>query len=358
MTSRRRLCAALALGALLGPGSVAARGTVKRDAPTSPFSLARRRGPARAGVDGDDARNATETDAATGERAPLARRTVPSSGTTLPCIGMGTWITFDLPPEHPERATRVEVVRRFLAAGGGMIDSSPMYGHAEELVGHALARTHRTDAVASDDRDAVGTLFEASKIWTPIGFRGPAQLAGTERLWGRRPMALMQVHNLVAWRDHLPRLHRWRREGRIGHLGVTTSHGRRHAELEALLESEARADRTPDFVQLTYNARDREAERRLLPLARELGIAVIANRPLQRGAIPRDNARRPLPALAAELGCRSWAQLALLFVVSHPDVTCAIPATGVPAHLDENMAVGRLSMPDARTRDEIARAIG
>ena len=164
-------------------------------------------------------------------------------------------------------------------------------------------------------------------------------------------MDLMQVHNLVDWESHLPRLRDWREAGRIAHVGVTTSHGRRHAALEAILRREPL-----DFVQLTYNVRDREAERRLLPLARERGVAVIVNRPYQRGAIPRDRAGQPLPGLARELGCESWAQLALLFAISHPSVTCAIPATGDVAHLRENMAVASLPMPDAAARERIAAA--
>lgn len=273
----------------------------------------------------------------TGPRAP--HRRVPSTGATLPPIGMGTWITFDLPPDHPERADRVAVLQAFFDAGGGMVDSSPMYGHAEELLGHALERTDR----------APGTLFSASKIWTPMILRGERQMNDTERLWDAGPMDLMQVHNLVDWKAHLPRLREWRAEGRIGHLGVTTSHGRRHAELETILRREPL-----DFVQLTYNVRDREAERRLLPLARERGVAVIVNRPYQRGAIPRARAGQPLPGLARELGCESWAQFALLFAISHPAVTCAIPATGVVAHMRENMAVAALPMPDAGTRERIA----
>ena len=274
---------------------------------------------------------------------PVPRRRIPSSGATLPPVGMGTWITFDLPPEHPARATRVAVLKAFFDAGGGMIDSSPMYGHAEELLGHALERTRREP----------GALFSASKIWTPTFLRGERQMDDTERLWGAGPMDLMQVHNLVDWESHLPRLREWREEGRIAHVGVTTSHGRRHAALEAILRREPL-----DFVQLTYNARDREAERRLLPLARERGVAVIVNRPYQRGAIPRAKVGQPLPGLARELGCGSWAQLALLFAISHPAVTCAIPATGDVAHLRENMAVAALPMPDDAARERIAAAFG
>ncbi len=273
------------------------------------------------------------------ERA--ARPSLPPGSAKLPPVGMGTWITFDLPPGHPARATRVSVLQAFFDAGGGMVDSSPMYGHAEELIGYALERTQRDP----------GTLFTASKIWTPALFQGERQMVNTERLWNARPMDLMQVHNLVDWETHLPKMREWREAGRIGHVGVTTSHGRRHAELESILRHESL-----DFVQLTYNVLDREAESRLLPLAAERGVAVIVNRPYRRGAILRRMAGRALPGIARELNCQSWAQLALLFVISHPAVTCAIPATSVVAHLRENMAVSHLPMPDADTRNKIAAA--
>ena len=334
------------------PGAVPARGEERPISASRRASLRRLLGIAAGGaaslhVGPVRSASVSGVEGATGgDPARVQRRPIPSSGRSVPCIGMGTWITFDLPPGHPERAARVEVMRRLLAAEDAVVDSSPMYGHAEELVGHALAALP----------DAPSSPFAASKIWTPLVLRASTQMDNTERLWGVRPMDLVQVHNLVEWREHLPRLREWQREGRIRHVGVTTSHGRRHAELEALLEREA-GDGRLDFVQLTYNARDREAEARLLPLARERGVAVIANRPLQRGALVRDNARRPLPSIAASLGCTSWAQLCLLYAVSHPDITCVIPATGVPAHLDENLAVGRLPMPDAATRRELLAAI-
>ena len=271
-----------------------------------------------------------------------AYRAIPSSGASVPRIGMGTWITFDLEPGTPGTERRVAVLREFFARGGGVIDSSPMYGAAEAMLGHALARApHAPEA-----------LFGASKIWTPIDSMAGVQMANTEALWGTAPMDLMQVHNLVDVAAHLPRLREWKAEGRIGHVGLTTSHGRRHDELEALLRTEE-----VDTVQLTLNLRRREAEARLLPLAADRGVAVIANRPLERGALPAALASRPLSPLAAELGCTSWAQFCLLYATSHPAVTCAIPATSDPAHMTENMAVLDLEVPDAATRAAMAREI-
>lgn len=256
---------------------------------------------------------------------------------------MGTWLTFDLAPGRPGTDARIDVLQAFLDAGGGLIDSSPMYGEAEAMIGHALGRTtHAADA-----------LFAASKIWTPLGVMAEGQMSNTESLWGVHPMDLMQVHNLLAVDSHLPRLRDWRRNGRIGHVGLTTSHGRRHDELETLMRREPL-----DTVQLTLNLTHRAVEERLLPIAADRGVAVIVNRPLDGGALPRALASRPLSPLAIELGCRSWAQYALLFVVSHPAITCAIPATTQVDHLRENMAVMTLPMPDAATREAMVRDIG
>ena len=315
---------------------LAAAGAVTGAAALRPVSLAR----------ADERASVAATSGAPGPSAAAlpasALRTIPSSGVAVPRIGMGTWITFDLAPGTPGTERRVEVLRAFLERGGGLVDSSPMYGHAEAMLGHALER------LAGGD----GGLFTASKIWTPIGAMAATQLANTEALWGVAPMDLMQVHNLVDVRSHLPRLREWKAEGRIRHVGLSTSHGRRHEALERLLLTEE-----VDVVQLTLNLRRREAEARLLPLAADRGVAVIVNRPLQRGALPAELAERPLPPLARELGCRTWAQFCLLYASSHPAVTCAIPATSDPAHMAENMEVLHLEIPDAATREAMARAI-
>lgn len=261
-----------------------------------------------------------------------------ASGGPLPAIGMGTWITFNVGADPQALEIRSDILRAFFAAGGGMIDSSPMYGSAEAVVGKALARLQRPAG-----------LFAASKVWTESGTNGPAEIAESQRLWGVDGFDLLQVHNLLAWRDHLETLKAMKAERRLRYLGVTTSHGRRHRELEQIMGSQP-----IDFIQLTYNIADREAEARLLPLAAERGIAVIANRPLRRGELVASSQRHPLPGWAAEIGCTGWPQVLLKFIVSHPAVTCAIPATSQVAHMHENMAAGRGPMPDAALRRRMA----
>lgn len=264
-------------------------------------------------------------------------KTIPSSAEKLPSVGMGTWITFDVTDNERIRNQRSRVLQTFFDLGGGMVDSSPMYGTAEEVLGYCLKRTHSND-----------TLFAASKIWTPLAIEAGPQMANTENLWGVQPMDLMYVHNLLNLNSHLPKLRDWKESGRIRYLGISTSHGRRHAELEKLLQS-----KVLDFVQLTYNYDQRIAEERLIPLARDNGIAVIVNRPFQRGHLIDKYKNQPLPGIAKELCCESWAQFLLYFTVSHPDVTAAIPATSRVAHMEENMSVMQLPLPDRQMRAEL-----
>jgi len=268
-------------------------------------------------------------------------KTVPSSGAALPVIGMGTWITFNVGEDPVLRAERVEVLRAFFAAGGGTIDSSPMYASSEEVVGHCLDTLGRPQG-----------LFAATKVWTSSADEGGEQIASSHRKWGLEAFDLLQVHNLVAWEAHLGRLFAMKEEGRLGHVGITTSHGRRHDELERIM-----ASRPIDFVQLTYNLVDREAERRILPLAREKGIAVIANRPYRRGQLIDRAQSVPLPDWAAEVDCANWPEFLLKFIVSHPAVTCAIPATSQVVHMRENMGAGRGRLPDAGERRRMAAVL-
>lgn len=270
----------------------------------------------------------------------LTTKTVPSSGVAIPVIGLGTWITFNVGDNADALAERTAVMQAFFEAGGGMIDSSPMYGSSQATIGHGLSQLGIPD-----------TLFAADKVWTGSPSDGPAQIAETERLWGVPRLALMQVHNLVGWEGHLDTLAAMKAKGRIGHIGITTSHGRRHAEVAAIMES-----RPIDFVQLTYNLADREPEERLLPLAAERGIAVIANRPFRRGALIDAVAGQPLPAVAAEIGAETWPQFLLKYIVSHPALTVAIPATRRVDHLRENMAAATGPMPDAAQRRQMALA--
>ncbi len=273
--------------------------------------------------------------------APL-RRPIPATGEAIPAIGLGSWITFNVGNDPQGRARCAEVVRAFFADGGRLIDSSPMYGSSQPVIGQALASL-----------GGQAPVFSAEKVWTGSAARGPAQIEASRDHWGVPRFDLLQVHNLLAWEDHLPMLQRMKASGRLRYVGITTSQGRRHDELERILRTQ-----TLDFVQLTYNPLDREAEQRLLPLAQQRGVAVIVNRSFREGQLTRALARHPLPGWAGELGATSWAQLILKFVLAHPAVTCAIPATRQVAHVRENLAAARGPLPDAAQRERIARAIG
>jgi len=261
-------------------------------------------------------------------------KTVPSTGERIPAIGMGTWITFNVGRDPGLVADRTEVLRTFLELGGGMVDSSPMYGSAEQVLGDARREI-------GDDAN----LFSATKVWTRSARRGPGQMAESRTLWGLERFDLMQVHNLLSWEEHIQTIRRDKAEGRVRYVGVTTSHGRRHDELEHILRTEP-----IDFVQLTYNILDREAEARLLPLATDRGIAVIANRPFRRKALITRFERHPLPEWAGEIQCGNWPQFLLKFIVSHPTVTCAIPATSRVEHMRQNMGALHGPQPDSAMR--------
>jgi diketogulonate reductase-like aldo/keto reductase len=266
----------------------------------------------------------------------LLTKPIPSSGEQMPLIGLGTWITFNVGNDTAARAQSAEVMRQFFAAGGKLIDSSPMYGSSQGVIGEALQKLQ-----------AQSRVFSAEKVWTSSD--GAAQIEASRRLWQVPRFDLLQVHNLLAWEKQLPLLQAMKAAGQLRYVGITTSEGRRHSEFEQLMRSQR-----IDFVQLSYNLLDREAEQRLLPLARERGIAVLVNRPFREGALLRQLQRHPLPGWAAEIDCSNWAQVALKFVVSHPAVTCAIPATSNPVHLRENMGASRGRLPDAALRQRMA----
>jgi diketogulonate reductase-like aldo/keto reductase len=270
-----------------------------------------------------------------GQEKQAVTKKIPSSGESLPVIGMGTWRTFNVGSDPVLRDGCTEVLKAFFAAGGGMLDCSPMYGSAREVIGHALKKT-----------GIPKSLFSAEKIFTEDGSKTREQTAESAGLWGVKVFDLMQVHNLVAWEQHLATLREMKKEGLIRYVGITTSHGRRHEDMEKIMNAG-----DLDFVQLTYNLTHREVEKRLLPLAADKGIAIIANRPLDGGALVTGlkGKNTPLPEWAADFDCKTWAEFMLKFVVSHPAVTCAIPATSKLAHLAENMAAGRGRMPDAET---------
>ncbi len=272
-----------------------------------------------------------------------AMKKIPSSGEELPVIGMGTWRTFNVGSDRVLRDARTEVLKAFFENGGGMVDNSPMYGSAREVVGYALKKTGIPD-----------TLFSAEKIWTEDGSKTRAQFAESAGMWGVKTFDLMQIHNLVAWQRHLATLREMKQEGKIRYIGITTSHGRRHDDLEKIMR-----DETLDFIQLTYNITHREVEQRLLPLAEERGIAVIANRPFDGGELigRLKSKKSPLPEWASEIDCKTWAEFLLKFIVSHPAVTCAIPATSKVAHMKENMAARLGRMPDAETRKRMIQYV-
>ena len=274
-----------------------------------------------------------------GAQQALLTRAIPSTDEAIPCVGLGTWITFNVGQDPQARARCVQVMRAFFDAGGRLVDSSPLYGSAQGVVGEGLRTLGATRRV-----------FSADKVWTRSD--GAAQVAQSRAHWQVPRFDLLQVHNLLAWEEQLPLLQRMKERGELRYVGITTSEGRRHREFEQLMRSHAL-----DFVQLTYNPVDREAEQRLLPLAAERGIAVLVNRPFQQGVLTQRLQRHPLPAWAAEIGCRSWAQVILKYIASHPAVTCAIPATRRVDHVRENLAACHGPLPDEALRRRIATHI-
>lgn len=276
---------------------------------------------------------------------PSAQYQKPISGNKkLPVIGLGTWRTFNVGNDKELLDARTQVVKAFFANGGGLIDSSPMYGSAADVMGYALQRLGKPK-----------TLFAAEKVWSPAGGSTAEQVAEQAERWGVQHFDLMQIHNLADWREHLETLQQMKADGKIRYVGITTSHGRRHYDIEQVMKSE-----DIDFVQLTYNITHRAVEDRLLPVAKERNIAVIANRPYDGGNLIKQLKRRnqKVPEWAAkECACTNWADFLLKFIVSHPAVTCAIPATTRVDHLNENMKAGREPMPSSAVRQRMIKYI-
>ena len=269
-----------------------------------------------------------------GTEQGVTTKVVPSTGERIPVIGMGTWQTFDIGRASNERARLRTVLQTFFDRGGRLIDSSPMYGRSEGVVGDLLPQVRPRPS-----------LIGASKVWIYGKRLGVVQIEDSRKEWQIPKFDLLQVHNLLDWEAHLETLREMKASGRLRYIGVTTSHGRRHDELEQIMR---RAKL--DFVQFTYNFADRSVEQRLLPLARERGIAVIINRPLDGGDLFNRVRGKPLPPWAGEIGVDNWAQYFLKFVASHQAVTVAIPATSQPSHMAENMGAAAGVMPDARMR--------
>jgi diketogulonate reductase-like aldo/keto reductase len=268
-------------------------------------------------------------------------RAIPSSGEKLPAIGLGSWITFNVGNDPRGRARSIAVMRAFFRAGGRMVDSSPMYGSSQGVIGEGLKVL-----------DAKDKVFATEKVWTSSGRNGPQQIEATRRHWGVEKFDLLQVHNLLGWEAHLETLRAMKAEGRVRYVGITTSEGRRHDEIERIMRSQPL-----DFVQISYNVLDREVEQRILPLARERRIGVIVNRPFRQGDLINAVQRHPLPGWATEVGARNWAQLLLKFILAHPDVTCVIPATTRTDHLAQNMGAGHGPLPDATFQRRIVAQV-
>lgn len=272
----------------------------------------------------------------------MHRRRIPRTGETIPAIGMGTWQTFDLPPEaagsKPWNELRT-VLSRFFEAGGRVIDSSPMYGNAETTVG-ALRRELGTSAQP----------FLATKVWTTGHDRGIAQMRDSMRKMGTKRMDLLQVHNLLDWKTHLKTLRAWKAQGLVRYIGVTHYQLGAFDELERIIEHEG-----IDFVQIPYSIAVRRAEERLLPAAATHGTAVLVMRPFEGGSLFRRVRGTALPSWASEIDCTSWAQFFLKFILGHPHVTCPIPATSKSSHLLDNMQAGVGRLPDADMRARMHR---
>ena len=267
--------------------------------------------------------------------SPMITRAIPSTGEKLPVIGMGTWQTFDVRPD--ETAPLEEVLKAFVELGGKVLDSSPMYGNSEEIAGQMIGKFGLREK-----------LFVATKVWTTGKQQGIEQMEASMKKLRSKPIDLMQVHNLQDVKTHLDTLRGWKKDGIIRYLGVTHYTASQHSAVEKMIASEAL-----DFVQINYSVGEREAEEKLLPMAKDRGVAIIANRPFAGGNLFAKLREKPLPDWAKEIGCETWAQILLKFVISHPAMTCAIPATSKVKHLRDNMAAGHGPMPDEAMRKRI-----
>ncbi len=265
-------------------------------------------------------------------------RSVPKTGEKLPVIGLGSAGTFDVRPGSPQLGPLGEVLALFVKHGGKLIDSAPLYGNAERVIGDLAAKSRLRDS-----------LFIATKVLATSVQEGISQMERSLQLFRTRTIDLMQVHNLVDVDREMTSLREWKAKGRIRYTGITYSEDRGHGEVERVMKLQK-----PDFVQINYSLVDRAAARRILPLARDLGMGVIINRPFGGGGIFIEISAKPLPPWVAEFDCHSWAQFLLKWIVAHPAVTCVIPATNNPRHLEDNMGAGVGRLPDARTRERMA----
>ena len=272
------------------------------------------------------------------EGTRMVTRTIPGTQESLPVIGMGSSDTFDVGDGAAEREPLREVLQIFAGAGGTVVDTSPMYGRSEQVLGDLFAELRLRPGI-----------WLATKVWTRGREAGVAQIADSMRKLRTDRLELLQIHNLLDWREHLPTLREMKERGKLRYTGLTHYRADAHSDVESVL----RAERF-DWVQINYSLAEREAERSLLPFCLERGIAVLANRPFADGALFERARGKELPPWAGELGCASWAQFFLRFAVSHPAVTCVIPATARPRHMQDNAAAGAVPLPDARQRARMA----
>jgi diketogulonate reductase-like aldo/keto reductase len=264
----------------------------------------------------------------------LETRPIPRTGERLPAVGLGTWQSFDVPRDGPDRAAAGDALRALVESGGTVVDSSPMYGAAEGAVGTLAA-----------ERGVAGRLFVATKVWTTGRDAGIRQMEASFAKLRVQRLDLMQVHNLVDTDTHLATLAEWQKAGRVRYLGVTHYHAGAYPALERAL-----AKHRPEFAQFNYSLAEREAEKRMLGVAQDAGAAVIVNRPFAEGAMFARVKGKPLPAWAGEIDCASWAQVFLKFILGHPAVTCVIPGTRNPKHVADNLGAARGRLPDAALR--------
>jgi diketogulonate reductase-like aldo/keto reductase len=268
----------------------------------------------------------------------MVTRKVPSSGEAMPVIGMGSSGTFNVGASASDRLPLAEVLETFCAGGGTIIDTSPMYGNSEQVLGDLIAEAGLRDK-----------LWLATKVWTEGRAAGAKQIAESMRLLRTDRLELLQIHNLLDWREHLPTIRSLQEDGKLRYSGLTHYKASAHDELERVLSAERF-----DWVQFNYSLEEREAEQRLLPFCQQNGIAVMINRPFADGAMFQKTRGEVLPPWASEIGCHSWAQFFLRFVVSHPAVTCTIPATSKPHHMADNVSAGSSPLPNEKQRVRMA----
>jgi diketogulonate reductase-like aldo/keto reductase len=272
----------------------------------------------------------------------ILKRLIPSTREELPVVGVGTWQTFDVGESDTQRDPLKEVLKTLLSKGGTVIDSSPMYGRSEEVVGDLSSELNVNDK-----------LFMATKVWTTGKESGIRQMNTSLRLMRRKTIELMQIHNLTDWETHIKTLRQWKDEGKIKYVGLTHYTESAHDRLASIIAREP-----VDFIQINYNLVERNAEKKLLPFAREKKVAVIINQPFESGSLFRRVKGKALPQWAKEFDCHSWAQFFLKFILSNPAVTCVIPGTDNPRHMLDNMRAGFGRMPSEKQRQDMIKMVG